>query len=91
MREDLLAAIDQQLTSPQTKYVATTLSRLLKLGVPEADAKSQLALCLGEALEEMVRRHRSFDEPAYRAALDALPLVEEPEDPAAEGDGAAAD
>lgn len=83
MREDLLAAIDQQLASPRTRYVALTLARLLRLGIAEGEAREQLALCLGETLEEMVRSRRGFDEAAYQAALDALPLTDEPEPPAA--------
>ncbi|MCF7732041.1 MAG: hypothetical protein K9N23_10150 [Akkermansiaceae bacterium] len=77
MMDALLAAVAQQLASPQTPYVANTLARLEKLGLAENEAKNQIALCLGEALEIMVRKHRAFDEPAYREALDALPLPEE--------------
>ena len=79
---DLLAAIEQQLASPQTRYVAATLIRLEKLGLAAAEAKDQIALCLGEAMDQVLRHHRPFDEPAYRAALDALPFPpdDEPEE-----------
>ena len=77
MIDDLLAAVAQQLGSPQTQYVAKTSERLQKLGLTEDEAKNQIALCLGEALEAMVKKHRGFDEPAYREALDALPLPAE--------------
>jgi hypothetical protein len=70
---DLLAAVEQQLTSPQTPYVGATLRRLVKLGVEESEAKSQIALCLGEEMDEVLRKRRAFDEKAYRAFLDALP------------------
>lgn len=73
---DLLAAVGQQLTSPQTPYVGATLQRLLKLGVEESEAKSQIAMCLGEEMDEVLRKRRSFDEKAYRASLDALPHAE---------------
>lgn len=78
---DLLAAVEQQLTSPQTPYVAKAFARLLKLGIQESEAKSQIALCLGEEMDQMLRKHRSFDEKAYRASLDLLPMVgdDEPE------------
>lgn len=82
---DLLAAVEQQLASPQTKYVATTLDRLVKAGLDATEAKSQIALCLGDEMDQVLRKHRSFDEAAYRAALDALPL--EPEDQVAGGEG----
>lgn len=72
----LLAAVEEQLTSPATRYVAKTYERLLKLGLDEADAKDQIALCLGEEMDVMVRKKRSFDEKAYRGRLDELPLDE---------------
>jgi hypothetical protein len=82
---DLLAAVEQQLASPQTTYVATTLDRLVRAGLDATEAKSQIALCLGDEMDQVLRKHRSFDEAAYRAALDALPL--EPEDAMAGGEG----
>ena len=76
---DLIAAIEQQLTSPQTPYVAKTLARLTKLGLEESEAKTQIALCLGEEMDNILRTRKGFDEKAYRAALDALPHPEEDE------------
>lgn len=73
---DLLAAVEQQLASPQTKYVAKTLDRLKKAGLDETEAKTQIAIRLGEQMDEMMRTKR-FDETAYREALDALPMAEE--------------
>ena len=73
---DLLAALEQQLASPQTKYVAKTLDRLIKAGLDETEAKTQIAILLGEQMDEMMRTKR-FDETAYREALDALPMAEE--------------
>ena len=70
---DLLSAVGQQLTSPQTPYVAKTLARLLKLGIEEAEAKTQIALCLGEEMDNILRTRKPFDEKAYRTSLDALP------------------
>ncbi len=74
---DLLAAVEQQLTSPQTPYVAKNLTRLLKLGIEEADAKTQIALCLGEEMDKILRTRKPFDEKAYRANLEGLPMVAE--------------
>jgi hypothetical protein len=74
---DLIAAVEQQLISPQTPYVAQTLARLVKLGVDEAEAKSQIALCLGGEMDQVLRKRRGFDEKAYRASLDALPMRDE--------------
>ncbi len=77
---DLLAAVEQQLASPQTRYVAATRVRLEKLGLSAADAKDQIALCLGEAMDQVLRHHRPFDQAAYRASLDALPFPNDEED-----------
>ena len=77
---DLIAAVEQQLTSPQTPYVAKAFARLLKLGLDESEAKSQIALCLGEEMDKILRTRKPFDEKAYRASLDTLPLAEEEEE-----------
>ena len=77
---DLLAAVEQQLASPQTQYVAKNFTRLLKLGIEETEAKTQIALCLGEEMDNILRTRKPFDEKAYRANLDALPLVDDEND-----------
>ncbi len=76
---DLLRAIEQQLLSPQTPYVAKTLERLRGLGIGEAEAKTQMALCLGEQTDIVLRTKRPFDEKAYRSALERLPHPAEEE------------
>ena len=76
---DLITAVEQQLASPQTPYVAKTLGRLVKLGVDESDAKTQIALCLGEEMDAILRTRKPFDEKSYRARLDALPLADDEE------------
>lgn len=77
---DLLIAIEQQLASPQTPYVRKTLDRLVKLGLDEAGAKTQIALCLGEQMDEVLRTKKPFDEIGYRASLEELPFAEEEDD-----------
>jgi hypothetical protein len=74
---DLIAAVEQQLVSQQTPYVAKTLARLTKLGLSETEAKSQIALCLGEEMDQVLRKRRGFDEKAYRASLDSLPMPDD--------------
>ena len=81
---DLLAAVEQQLTSPQTPYVAKNLARLLKLGIEETEAKTQIALCLGEEMDKILRTRKPFDEKAYRASLEALPMAEDEDEEATE-------
>lgn len=82
---DLLAAVEQQLTSPQTRYVAATLVRLENLGLKATEAKDQIALCLGEAMDQVLRHHRPFDQAAYRASLDSLPFPDDVENDEAGG------
>ena len=77
---DLLAAVEQQLISPQTPYVAKTLARLTKLGLEETEAKTQIALCLGEEMDQLLRTRKPFDEVAYRSGLDDLPFANADED-----------
>ena len=79
---DLILAIDQQLVSPQTPYVAKAFDRLKKLGLHEAEAKTQLAMALGKEMDEVLRKKRGFDETAYRELLEALPFPEESGDEA---------
>ena len=74
---DLITAVEQQIASPQTPYVAKTHARLTGLGLDSDEAKSQIAVCLGEEMERILKTRKPFDEIAYRAALDALPLEDE--------------
>jgi hypothetical protein len=74
---DLLLAVDQQLAARETPYVASTLRRLRALGLDETEAKTQIALCLGQEMDAVVRSRRAFDEKSYRAALAELPFPEE--------------
>lgn len=74
---DLLAAVEQQLVSPQTTYVAKTFKRLLQLGTEPGEAKSQIALCLGEEMDQMLKKKRAFDEKSYQAGLKQLPFPPE--------------
>ncbi len=75
---DLLLAIDQQLISPQTRYVAKTFDRLVKLGIEETEAKTQIAICLGEEMDNVLRTKKPFDEKAYKSSLEELPMADEP-------------
>jgi len=70
--QDLLNAVEQQLASPQTRYVAKALERLTSKGMSEKDAKASIAACLGEETDAMWRSKRSFDEKSYREKLDAI-------------------
>ena len=70
--QDLLLAVEQQLRSPQTPYVAKTFTRLTSQGMSEKDAKEQIAACLGEETDTMYRRKAVFDEKRYRTLLENI-------------------
>lgn len=72
---DLLLAVEQQLSSAQTPYVRKTFDRLLKSGLTEDEVRKQIAVCLGEQMDEVFRTKRSFDENAYKEALKELPFA----------------
>ena len=80
---DLIAAVEQQLASPQTPSVAKTFGRLVKLGLDETEAKTQIAICLGEEMDMILTTRKPFDEKSYRTRLDELPMAEEeaPDEP----------
>lgn len=77
---DLLAAVEQQLASPQTTYVAKTLKRLTNMGLDEDEAKKQIAICLGEEMDQVLRKRRGFNEGDYRQALSELPFAPDEEE-----------
>jgi hypothetical protein len=70
--QDLLAAVEQQLAAPQTRYVAKAFERLTSKGMSPEDAKERIAACLGEETDAMYRRKSGFDEKSYRQKLDAI-------------------
>ena len=70
--EEILAAVDQQLVSPQTPYVAKTLDRLLKAGMEADEAREAIACCLLDETERVLRSKKPFDEAAYRRSLDSI-------------------
>lgn len=72
---ELVAAVEQQLASPQTKYVAKTLERLTKGGLADIEAKEQIAICLGQEMDATYRKRRGFDEKSYKELLNGLPMV----------------
>lgn len=69
---DLLAAVDQQLASPQTRYVAKTFGRLTSRGLSEEEAREMIAEALAEETDAMYRRRGGFDEKSYKERLEAL-------------------
>lgn len=73
---DLLTAVEQQLTSPETPYVAETFARLRGLGLTDAAAKKQIAFALAEQMDLIIETKKPFDQSSYRALLNELPYDE---------------
>ena len=66
---DLIAAVEQQITSPSTPYVKQTYDRLIKAGIEADEAKEMIAECLAEESDAMFRSKREFNEKSYRSRL----------------------
>ncbi len=72
--ESLLPAVEQQLDSPQTPYVAETFVRLVeKEQLTPDDAKGMIALCLADESNRMFIDNRDFDVERYQELLKGLP------------------
>lgn len=71
---DLLAAVEQQMVSPQTKYVAKTFERLVKARAGGNGGEAPDCAVPGRGNGCGIAAKAGFDEKAYRAALDALPM-----------------
>ena len=72
LNADLLAAVEQQLVSPQTRYVAETFERLRAAGVSDDEAKQAIAELLGELSDRMLEDREPFDVESYQEALAGL-------------------
>ena len=75
--DSLLAAVDQQLESPDTTFVRKNFDRLIQRGLTPDQAREQIAICLGEESDIMWKRKRPFDLKSYRERLNALPFPED--------------
>lgn len=74
----LLPAIEEQLQSPETRYVRETFERLLtEPDIDEEEARAMLAFCLADELEAMTVEERTFDTPRYQMLLNLLPVMPE--------------
>lgn len=74
----LLPAIEEQLQSPDTPFVATALTHLLSLDEIESEeAKYMLAFCLADEIEHMEREKRPFKIERYEMMVNLLPNLPE--------------
>jgi len=76
--EQLIPAVEEQLTSPSTSYVRETFERLLKEDdIEEQEAKAMIAFCLADEVESLERENRDFAEDRYKTLLSLLPVMPE--------------
>ncbi len=76
--KELIPAIEEQLTSPETLYVKTTYDRLLQEDdIDEDEAKAMMAFCLADEIEVLQREERVFDAQRYETLLNLLPAMPE--------------
>ena len=74
----LIPAVEQQLTSAETPYVAEAYHRILAdPEVDEMEAKNMIALCLADESERMLQEERDFDAARYQNLLALLPRLPE--------------
>lgn len=74
----LLPAIEEQLSSSQTPFVASAFNSLVNEDEIEAqEAKYMLAFCLADEIEKMNVEERAFNLERYQMLLALLPTLPE--------------
>ena len=74
----LLPAVDQQLASPDTPFVAETLRHLVDdHGIGDDEARYMIAFCLADELERLGATDSAFDLERYETLLKLLPSLPE--------------
>ena len=69
---DAIGAIEQQLASDETPYVAREYGRLTAAGMSDEEAKEAMARCLIEEMDRVLRTKSGFDEAGYRMSLERI-------------------
>ncbi len=76
--EKIIPAVEQQIESPITPYVAECYQNLISEHEIESDeAKSMIAFCLADEIEALDRENRDFSEDRYKTLLALLPAMPE--------------
>ena len=74
--EQLIPAVEQQISSTETPYDGQAYRRLLEEpDIDEHEAKLMIALCLADESEAMVEKERDFDIARYQKLLTLLPIL----------------
>jgi len=77
---ELLPAIEEQLASPDTPYVADTFDHLINLpdeDISPEEAKQMIAFCLADEIDTMATEDRPFNPTRYQLLLKLLPTLPE--------------
>ena len=74
MIQDLLPAVREQVSAPETAYVKACLERLTEK-LEEQEALELMAQALAITINEMVVGGRPFDSGKYKALLKDLPAL----------------
>lgn len=74
----LLPAVDEQINSPETSFVAATLARLTgEHEIAPDEARYMIAFCLADELERLEKSETPFDLERYEMLLTLLPSMPE--------------
>ena len=75
---DLITAVEQQLSSPDTPYVARCHERLIaEHNLPSEEAVEMIAHCLADELDTLQSEQRDFNVARYQLLLGLLPTMPE--------------
>lgn len=69
----ILAAVQEQIESPESPYVGEHYKRLLAAGIDEDEIKKMLGSVLAAEMWEISVQGRAFDEKQYIERLQKLP------------------
>lgn len=69
---DAIMAVEQQIESAETPYVAREYERLTRAGLGADEAKEAMAQCLIEEMDRVLRTKSGFDEGRYRMSLERI-------------------
>lgn len=74
---NLIPAVEQQISSPDTPFVSVNYHRLKSEGIEDEEAKMMIALCLADEVETLQKEKREFNLTRYEQMLQFLPVLPE--------------
>jgi Holliday junction resolvasome RuvABC DNA-binding subunit len=73
LKNQMLEVVNNQLKDNNPKFVKETLSRLVKLGYSEKDAREMIAAILLEEIYYLLKDQENYNEERYSEKLSKLP------------------